>query len=127
MRSALMMSAIPCACRHRGLNAANTINNLAFPFINNSSDVHLYNKAGMRLVHAGTKKETADAGSAVSFFLSVRGGGGVSTSPLQRQLVFLDYATLLDASLLAGEVAKVVELCAAYFTVLVDCDRVDEG
>lgn len=117
-----MMSAIPCACRHRGLNAANTINNLAFPFINNSSDVHLYNKAGMRLVHAGTKKETADAGSAVSFFLSVRGGGGVSTSPLQRQLVFLDYATLLDASLLAGEVAQVVKFCTTHLTILVDCD-----
>lgn len=40
--------------------------------------------------------------------------------------VLLCYATLLDASLLAGEATKVVELSAAHFAVLVDCDRVDE-
>lgn len=42
-------------------------------------------------------------------------------------LVLLDNATLFDTSLLAGEGAEVVELCATYFTVLVDGNRVDEG
>ena len=40
--------------------------------------------------------------------------------------VFLHYAALFDTSLLAGEGAEVVELCAAHFAVLVHDDRVDE-
>ena len=50
--------------------------------------------------------------------------GGYSIS---YRLCLLDYAALLDTSLLAGEVAEVVEFGTTYLTILVDGDRVDEG
>lgn len=42
--------------------------------------------------------------------------------PLRKGRQLLDYATLLDTSLLTGEVAKVVKFGATNLTILVDCD-----
>lgn len=48
--------------------------------------------------------------------------------PLAEEGLFLFlHEALLDAGLLAGEIAQVIEFCAANLTVLVDGDRFDEG
>lgn len=44
-----------------------------------------------------------------------------------KKVSVFDYATLFDASFLAGEAAEVVEFGAAHFTVFVYDDRIDEG
>ena len=44
-----------------------------------------------------------------------------------RLCVLCNDAALFDASVLAGELAQIVEFSATHFTVLVDGDRVNEG